>query len=234
MAKTNSNNVLSSSVVELNNSNELPLVKKTKGRRRVEIKKVEAASNRHITFSKRKKGLFNKAAELSLLTGAETAAIVVSGNGRMFGFGSSSCDAVIHPYHAESNPQAALESDRRNKNVNTVVNSAHLAKLRQQLLEAQGQLEEEKKRATMIQQRKQEAGGAVPAELWWEEEMMDQSPKELESYSEALHRLKSEVERRAQQKIMNLPWSYTSLMDGRVVMGENYMNNNNNSNMKNM
>ncbi|KAL6144404.1 hypothetical protein ACLB2K_055097 [Fragaria x ananassa] len=233
MAKTNNNNVLSSSVVELNNSNELPPVKKTKGRRRVEIKKVEAASNRHVTFSKRKKGLFNKAAELSLLTGAETAAIVVSGNGRMFGFGSSSCDAVIHRYLTESNPQVALESDRRNKKVNIAVNSAHLAKLRQQLLEARRQLEEEKKRATMIQQRKQEAGGAIPAELWWEEEMMDQSPKELESYSEALHRLKSDVERRAQQKIMNLPCSYTSLMDGRVAIGENYMNNNN-SNMKNM
>ncbi|KAM5579659.1 agamous-like MADS-box protein AGL62 [Rosa sericea] len=232
MAEPNNNNVLLSPVDESNNNNVLPPpVKKTKGRRRVEIKKVEAASNRHVTFSKRKKGLFNKAAELSLLTGAETAAIVVSGNGRMFGFGSSSCDAVIHRYLAESNPQAAREPDRRNKN--DAVNSANLAKLRQQLLEARRQLEEEKKLAVMIQQRKQVAAVAGPAELWWEEEMMDQNPKELESYSEALHRLKSDVERRAQQKIMNLPCSYTSLMDGRVVMGENFMNNNN-TNMNNM
>ncbi|KAL6228059.1 hypothetical protein ACLB2K_002013 [Fragaria x ananassa] len=137
----------------------------TKGRRKVEIKKVEAASNCHVTFSKRKKGLFNKATKLSLLTGAETAAIVVSGNGRMFGFGSASCDAVIHRYLAESDPHAAaLKSDRLNKNI--AVNSANLAKLRQHLLEARRQLEEEKKRATMIQQRKHETGGAVPAELW--------------------------------------------------------------------
>lgn len=232
MAEPNNNNVLLSPEDESNNNNVLPPpVKKTKGRRRVEIKKVEAASNRHVTFSKRKKGLFNKAAELSLLTGAETAAIVVSGNGRMFGFGSSSCDAVIHRYLAESNPQAAREPDRRNKN--DAVNSANLAKLRQQLLEARRQLEEEKKLAVMIQQRKQVAAVAGPAELWWEEEMIDQNPKELESYSEALHRLKSDVERRAQQKIMNLPCRYTSLMDGRVVMGENFMNNNN-TNMNNM
>ncbi|XP_004289504.1 PREDICTED: uncharacterized protein LOC101301829 [Fragaria vesca subsp. vesca] len=152
----------------------------------------------------------------------------------MFGFGSASCDAVIHRYLAESDPHAAaLESDRLNKN--TTVNSANFAKLRQQLLEARRQLEEENKRAKMIQQRKHETRGAVPAELWWEEEMMDQTLKELdlESYSKALHRLKSDVERRAQQKIKNLPCSYTSLMDGRVVMGENYMNNNN-SNMKNV
>ncbi|XP_050383376.1 agamous-like MADS-box protein AGL29 [Argentina anserina] len=232
MAKPDYNNVQSSPVDVLNNTNALlppPSVKKTKGRRRVEIKKVEAASNRHVTFSKRKKGLFNKAAELSLLTGAETAAIVVSGNGRMFGFGSSSCEDVIHRYLADSNSQIGVESDRRSR----YVNSAHLAKLRQQLLEARRQLEEEKKRATMIQQRKQAAGVAVPAELWWEEEMMDQTPEELQSYSEALHRLKSDVERRAQQKILNVPCSYTSLMDGRVVMGENYINNSN-SNMNTM
>ena len=69
----------------------------------------------------------------------------------------------------------------------------------------------------MIEQRKQAAAGAaVPGALWWEEEMMmDQTPNELQSYCEALLRLKIEVERR----IINLPCSYKSLMD------ENYMNN---------
>ncbi|KAK3232081.1 hypothetical protein Dsin_003962 [Dipteronia sinensis] len=38
--------------------------KKTKGRQKLEIKKVEHEAKREVTFSKRKKGLFNKASEL--------------------------------------------------------------------------------------------------------------------------------------------------------------------------
>ncbi|CAN6701390.1 unnamed protein product [Malus baccata var. baccata] len=49
--------------------------KESKSRRSVEIKKVEDKNKRHVTFSKRKRGLFNKTAELIVLTGAETAAI---------------------------------------------------------------------------------------------------------------------------------------------------------------
>ncbi|KAL6225499.1 hypothetical protein ACLB2K_004349 [Fragaria x ananassa] len=111
VAETNNNNVLSS----LNNNNEvLPVLKKTKGRRRVEIGGSSQQPPCHLL--KAREGPFNKATKLILLTGAETAAIVVSGNDRMFGFGSASCDAVIHRYLVESDPHAAaLESDSLNK-----------------------------------------------------------------------------------------------------------------------
>ncbi|CAN6701556.1 unnamed protein product [Malus baccata var. baccata] len=56
--------------------------KESKSRRSVEIKKVEDKNKRHVTFSKRKRGLFNKTSELSVLTGAETAAIVVLNSGK--------------------------------------------------------------------------------------------------------------------------------------------------------
>ncbi|TQD79959.1 hypothetical protein C1H46_034469 [Malus baccata] len=72
--------------------------KESKSRRSVEIKKVEDKNKRHVTFSKRKRGLFNKTAELIVLTGAETAAIVVSNSGKVFCFVSPSSDAIIERY----------------------------------------------------------------------------------------------------------------------------------------
>ncbi|XP_024178765.1 agamous-like MADS-box protein AGL12 [Rosa chinensis] len=66
------------------------------------MKKVEALDHRHVTFSKRKKGLFQKADQLSSLTGTEiaVAVVVVSECGRVFGFGTPSCDAITDRYLA--------------------------------------------------------------------------------------------------------------------------------------
>ncbi|KAK4340123.1 hypothetical protein RND71_041585 [Anisodus tanguticus] len=45
-------------------------VKKTQGRRKIAIKPIDNQSGRHVTFSKRRLGLFKKASELCILTGA--------------------------------------------------------------------------------------------------------------------------------------------------------------------
>ncbi|KAK0592761.1 hypothetical protein LWI29_024935 [Acer saccharum] len=45
--------------------------KKTRGRQKLEMKRVEHEAKREVTFSKRKKGLFTKASELCVLCGAE-------------------------------------------------------------------------------------------------------------------------------------------------------------------
>lgn len=54
------------------------------GRRRIEIKKLEDKTKRHVTFSKRKKGLFKKAKELSTLCGAEVGVLTLSKSGKLF------------------------------------------------------------------------------------------------------------------------------------------------------
>lgn len=227
MAAPNNNNPQPSPVAEPNDNNVLPPpVKKTKGRRRVEMKKVENTSSRYVTFSKRKKGLFNKAAELSILTGAETLAIVFSGKGKLFSFGGSSCDAVIQRYLAETNPEAAVEPVHHNKN--DAANSERLVSTRQQYFEAMRLLEEEKRRGEMIQKRKEAAGVVGPAEFLREE--IDRAVS-----WEHLERLKGKAETRSQEMIMHRQCSFTSLMDGRVVMAENYTNNNDNTiSMNNM
>nr|GEW66576.1 agamous-like MADS-box protein AGL62 [Tanacetum cinerariifolium] len=57
--------------------------KTSQGRKKIEIKKIEKYNNRHVTFSKRRNGLFKKGAELCVLTGSKMAIIVNSPGGRV-------------------------------------------------------------------------------------------------------------------------------------------------------
>ncbi|KAJ4747341.1 hypothetical protein LUZ62_081746 [Rhynchospora pubera] len=50
----------------------------SRGRRKIEIKKIENEEARHVCFSKRRIGVFTKASELSTMCGAQVAAIVYS------------------------------------------------------------------------------------------------------------------------------------------------------------
>ncbi|EPS64141.1 hypothetical protein M569_10640, partial [Genlisea aurea] len=69
--------------------------KKTLGRRKIEIRKIEKKQNRQVTFTKRRMGLFRKASEIGVLCGAEMAILVRSPAGKIFAFGNPSPDSVI-------------------------------------------------------------------------------------------------------------------------------------------
>ncbi|CAL5377672.1 unnamed protein product [Camellia sinensis] len=64
-------------------------------RQRIQIKKIDNVTARQVTFSKRRRGLFKKAHELSTLCDAEIALIVFSATGRLFEYASSSTRQVI-------------------------------------------------------------------------------------------------------------------------------------------
>nr|GEV26124.1 agamous-like MADS-box protein AGL62 [Tanacetum cinerariifolium] len=74
--------------------------KTSQGRKKIEIKKIEKYTSRHVTFSKRRNGLFKKGAELCVLTGAKISIIVNSPGGRVFAFGHPNVDALINTYLA--------------------------------------------------------------------------------------------------------------------------------------
>ncbi|RWR89434.1 agamous-like MADS-box protein AGL14 isoform X1 [Cinnamomum micranthum f. kanehirae] len=54
------------------------------------MKRIENATSRQVTFSKRRNGLLKKAFELSVLCDAEVALIVFSPRGKLYEFASSS------------------------------------------------------------------------------------------------------------------------------------------------
>ena len=58
-------------------------------RKKIPIKKIDNINARQVTFSKRRKGLFKKAQELSTLCDAEIALIVFSATGKLFEYASS-------------------------------------------------------------------------------------------------------------------------------------------------
>ncbi|EAY84099.1 hypothetical protein OsI_05482 [Oryza sativa Indica Group] len=63
------------------------------GRRgRREMRRIEDATSRQVTFSKRRSGLLKKAFELSVLCDAEVALIVFSPRGRLYQFASASSE----------------------------------------------------------------------------------------------------------------------------------------------
>ncbi|XP_051138305.1 MADS-box protein SOC1-like [Andrographis paniculata] len=67
-------------------------------RGKVEMKRIENASSRQVTFSKRRNGLLKKAYELSVLCDAEVALIIFSQKGRLFEFASSNMPKSIQRY----------------------------------------------------------------------------------------------------------------------------------------
>ncbi|XP_057456933.1 agamous-like MADS-box protein AGL15 [Lotus japonicus] len=69
------------------------------GRGKIEIKKIENANSRQVTFSKRRTGLLKKAKELAILCDAEVAVIIFSNTGKMFEFSSSGMKHTLSRYN---------------------------------------------------------------------------------------------------------------------------------------
>ncbi|XP_049399293.1 MADS-box protein SOC1-like isoform X1 [Solanum stenotomum] len=67
-------------------------------RGKTEIKRIENATSRQVTFSKRRGGLLKKAFELSVLCDAEVSLIIFSQKGKLFEFSSSSTNKTIERY----------------------------------------------------------------------------------------------------------------------------------------
>lgn len=75
-------------------------------RGKTEMKRIENATSRQVTFSKRRNGLLKKAFELSVLCEAEVALIVFSTRGKLFEFSnSSSIMKTIERYEKKSKVQ---------------------------------------------------------------------------------------------------------------------------------
>ncbi|XP_059646951.1 agamous-like MADS-box protein AGL62 [Cornus florida] len=90
--------------------------KKGMGRRKIEIRKIEKKSHLMTSFSKRRGGLFKKAAELSTLCGANVAVIVkCPAAEKIHAFGTPSVDAVFNRFLSQNPPEEkVLEECERN------------------------------------------------------------------------------------------------------------------------
>ncbi|KAK3002698.1 hypothetical protein RJ639_019937 [Escallonia herrerae] len=86
------------------------------GKKKIEIKKKEKESDRMVTFSKRRRGLFKKAHELHTKTGAEVAILVFSPAGNPYSHGEPSFDATVDKFMASSGSGCTTVKETENGN----------------------------------------------------------------------------------------------------------------------
>ncbi|XP_058738323.1 agamous-like MADS-box protein AGL62 [Vicia villosa] len=79
--------------------------RKSRGRQKIEMKKMSNESNLQVTFSRRRSGLFKKASELCTLCDAEIALVVFSPTEKVFSFGHPNIDLVIDRYLSRVPPE---------------------------------------------------------------------------------------------------------------------------------
>ncbi|KAF5803270.1 putative transcription factor MADS-type1 family [Helianthus annuus] len=72
------------------------LPRKSKGLQKIQMARVEKASDLLVTFSKRRHGLFTNASELSILCGVEIATIFFSGGIKVFSFSHPSVENLFN------------------------------------------------------------------------------------------------------------------------------------------
>ncbi|XP_073063775.1 MADS-box protein SOC1-like isoform X1 [Primulina eburnea] len=84
-------------------------------RGKTQMRRIENATSRQVTFSKRRNGLLKKAFELSVLCDAEVALVIFSPRGKLYEYASSSMQESIARYrmHTED-AQAKIPIDEQN------------------------------------------------------------------------------------------------------------------------
>ncbi|KAI3445859.1 hypothetical protein Pfo_002524 [Paulownia fortunei] len=115
--------------------------KKGKGRQKINIAKLENETNRQVTFSKRRAGLFKKASELSTLCGVESAVVVFSPGNKAHSFGHPNVDTIATRF-LNQNPLSRSDTHP----LLLAHNNAVMNQKNQELTNLEGQVELERKR----------------------------------------------------------------------------------------
>ncbi|KAL0364810.1 UNVERIFIED_CONTAM: Agamous-like MADS-box protein [Sesamum angustifolium] len=122
-------------------------IRKGKGRRKVDMVKIETETNLQVTFSKRRAGLFKKASELSTLCGAEIALLVFSPGNKAHSFGHPNMEAISKRF-LDQNISPVSDAEK-------LLEAHHKANINQHIVELnqiENRLELEQKRAIELDQ----------------------------------------------------------------------------------
>ena len=101
----------------------------------------EQRQQKHVWFTKRRQGLFRKAAELCVICDAQIAIVTLSEAGNPYAFGHPSADEILHHYLHGTNPVTWSITDKhgdQTKKLSEIVNK------RQKYKQSQANYEEKK------------------------------------------------------------------------------------------
>ncbi|XP_031284273.1 agamous-like MADS-box protein AGL62 [Pistacia vera] len=172
--------------------------KTTKGRQKIEIKKLENKNSLQVTFSKRRSGLFSKAMELSVLCGAEVGMVVFSPNGKIYLLGHPNFETVLNRF---LNEDESSSFDYHHQEVNSEGFIAFVQEHNRQYEQALKELEREKVRSKKIEQENNM--NEIMGRNWWEHSVEEMSLEEVEEFEKALQNLRTTAAMKLNDRMMN-------------------------------
>ncbi|CAH8337272.1 unnamed protein product [Eruca vesicaria subsp. sativa] len=186
-------------------------------REKIQIRKIDNATARQVTFSKRRRGLFKKAEELSVLCDADVALIIFSSTGKLFEFCSSSMKEVLERHNLQSKNLDKL--DQPSLELQLVENSDH-ARLSKEIADKSHQLR---------QMRGEELQGLNIEELQQLEKALEAGlTRVIETKSEKIMNEISDLQRKGMQLMdenKRLKQQGTQLTEENERLGKQICNN---------
>lgn len=160
--------------------------KTSEGRKKVEMKKIESDDARQVSFSKRKKGVFAKACELSTMCGAEVAVLLHSPSGTPHSFGSPSVDKVFNKFLSGEQ----FEYSDSDANMVNAINQ-----LNEEYMQLTQRLEASNAKREALEERIKKTG-CEAKECQWLDKIDELSRDELLQLLGSLYRVKCSVNER--------------------------------------
>ncbi|KAJ8513579.1 hypothetical protein OPV22_004013 [Ensete ventricosum] len=168
--------------------------KTSKGKQRIEIKKIENEEARYISFSKRRNGIYGKASELSTLCGADLAVLISSPTGKLHSFGSPSVALVVDRFLSTgavpSSGSVHQEQSRRGQTVQD---------LNHRLMDLARRLEDAKAKKAILRERLEAAAAARGQACERIDNLEGLGLDELDRLMESLGRLKARASARTKE-----------------------------------
>lgn len=156
--------------------------KRTRGRQKIVIKKIERENDCYATFSKRRQGVFKKASELSTLCEADVGVFIFSPTGKPFSFFHPSMEAVLAGFGSDDVVQddasRLLEACSRTR----------VLQLNQMIHRVGVKLDEEEEREKQLDDAMREN-----EEKWWEEPVENLGKEEVEDLIALLKNMQSKL-----------------------------------------
>ncbi|KAK9921529.1 hypothetical protein M0R45_030036 [Rubus argutus] len=160
--------------------------KKTRGRQKIEIKKIENEEDRLVTFSKRRSGVFKKSNELATLCGAEVGVVVFSTSGKPFSYGHPSIESIAQRF------LSLQSSHQENGDVKITGSSkqARYVEMLQRHNELEGKLKAEKVREEVLKQKERARASEEQEGLsWWQHPVQELDLEDLKQMLASFQRL---------------------------------------------
>ncbi|GAU39858.1 hypothetical protein TSUD_69060 [Trifolium subterraneum] len=165
--------------------------KKTSGRKKIEIKKLDKQTSKQVTFSKRRQGLFKKASELCVLCGAHAAIVVFSPADKLYCFGQPNTDTILDSYISGTTEFGDLKS---------AGNSQNYEEYNKQYEEALKMLELEKKKLADAEN----LARFWNTNDWWNDSIDYMSSDQLEQFMVSIYELRRKLIEKADEHVMKL------------------------------